>query len=301
MSEKVIPIDKIRVDRDTQSRVEVNQAVVDEYAEAMARHVVFPPMLVFYDKQKDEFILADGFHRYHAYCKARPGKDVTVDRRFGNAEQALWASITANKSHGLPRTTADKRKAVRLALLHPKGAAMSNVKISNHVGVSDKTVASVRSEMVAGSEIPNLAERRGLDGKVYPASSRVAPEIDPSAVCGQCDLYNGRTCLVDENVHRPWEKACEDFDPKPEAQPEPPEEPMPQPGEYKIVDPPSEKDPNRQNKPSQYKQIKGRLRVYLPEDNAQLCAIELRNTFSQEYMTGVIQILQHLYADEEAQ
>jgi len=60
--------------------------------------------------------------------------------------------IDANIPHGLRRTNADKRNAVRLALLHPYARAWSNRLIAKHVGVDSKTVASVRRELERGDD-----------------------------------------------------------------------------------------------------------------------------------------------------
>ena len=55
--------------------------------------------------------------------------------------------IDANIPQGLRRTNADKRKAVRLALLHPYSRAWSDRLIGKHVGVDHVTVGRVRREL----------------------------------------------------------------------------------------------------------------------------------------------------------
>jgi len=297
MAEKVIPLSRIVIDRGTQSRVEVDEDTVDRYAEAMQREEVFPPMLVYYDKSTDEYILADGFHRYHALCKVRPGTDVTVDRRFGTAMDALWVSIGANKSHGLPRTGEDKRKAIRLALTHPKGTEMSDRKVGRYVGVSHRTVASVRQELESGGQIVHLKERKGLDGKTYPVVGKPS-NSEPIGECGSCDFYNGRTCTLDEEVHEPWADGCEDYAKKLENTPTMPPPPPADTENVRTIETP-DKNPKRMINPHSYRKLKGRVTVHLPLDDMQMFAIELRNHVDAEYLGGCIKIIAHLLADEE--
>ncbi len=57
----VLALESIRIDGNTQSRVELDQAVVAEYAEAMAEGAQFPPLIVFFDGVHRW--LGDGFHR----------------------------------------------------------------------------------------------------------------------------------------------------------------------------------------------------------------------------------------------
>jgi len=54
-----------------------------------------------------------------------------------------------DKPYGLPFTNADKRNAVKRALLHPYGRDMSYRQIAKHVGVDPKTVGRVRRELEA--------------------------------------------------------------------------------------------------------------------------------------------------------
>ncbi|MDR0391806.1 MAG: hypothetical protein LBH59_07865, partial [Planctomycetaceae bacterium] len=117
---------RIRVDLDTQSRLSLNEEVVREYMDAMTNGETFPPLLVFYDESNDQYILADGFHRYAAHIRLKPDAMIQVEQRLGTVVDARWASIGANKSHGLQRSNDDKRNAVKQALIHPNGAKLSN-------------------------------------------------------------------------------------------------------------------------------------------------------------------------------
>ena len=44
-----VQLNKIRIDGDTQARIEINYGVVTEYAEKMRDGVQFPPVTLFFD------------------------------------------------------------------------------------------------------------------------------------------------------------------------------------------------------------------------------------------------------------
>ena len=66
---------------------------------------------------------------------------------------------------------ADRRELARNELIHRKGN-LSDSALGALVGLSDKTVRSVREKLIATSEIPNLTTREGKDGKSRPAKSK---------------------------------------------------------------------------------------------------------------------------------
>jgi hypothetical protein len=104
--------------------------------------------------------LADGFHRYHA-ARKRGEKWIDAQVIKGSRDDARWHAAGANTQHGLNRTTADKQKAVRLALeLRP---SLSDRAIAQHCGVDNKTVAIQRAKST--EEIPQSTIRTGADGR----------------------------------------------------------------------------------------------------------------------------------------
>ena len=52
--------DDIRLDGDTQPRIQLNQSTVEEYVEAIQNGDSMPPIDVYYDGES--YWLADGFH-----------------------------------------------------------------------------------------------------------------------------------------------------------------------------------------------------------------------------------------------
>lgn len=151
-----LPIEQIRLDGGTQPRSALDFTAIDDYAEAMAAGVTFPPVVVFHDG--DHYWLADGFHRLKAAFAA--GFDaIDCELCQGTLENAQWYSFSANKTNGLRRTNEDKQRAVKAALLHPRAADLSNCAIARHVGVDEATVRNWRAKLAASSEIPKIATR----------------------------------------------------------------------------------------------------------------------------------------------
>ena len=151
-----LPIGQIRLDGGTQPRTALDFAAIDDYAEAMAAGVKFPPVVVFHDGE--HYWLADGFHRVKAAFAS--GFDaIGCELRQGTLEDAQWYSFSANKTNGLRRTNEDKQRAVKSALLHARAASMSNYAIARHVGVDEATVRNWRAKLAASSEIPKMDTR----------------------------------------------------------------------------------------------------------------------------------------------
>lgn len=159
-----LEIARIRRDGGTQPRQGMNEDVVSDYVAALADGVQFPPIDVMFDGA--DYWLYDGFHRIESHL--RSGRTEIAARVVpGTLEEAQWRSYAANQSHGLRRSTADKERAIRSALKHPKAPGMSDNLLAKHLGVSDKTVTKYRTEMQSASEIPKLTTRTGADGKTY--------------------------------------------------------------------------------------------------------------------------------------
>jgi hypothetical protein len=90
---------------------------VAEYARAMRNGDEFPPPVVF-SNDDAHYYLADGFHLLDANGLAQHGQEVCCEIHPGDREDALLFACGANADHGLPRTCADRKKAV-LCLLIP--------------------------------------------------------------------------------------------------------------------------------------------------------------------------------------
>ena len=90
------------------------------------------------------------------------------DVRKGTAVDALWFAIGANATNGARRTTADKRKAIELALV--KFPEKTQEQVAKHVGCVQSYVVKIRSEIIT-SDIHKLPDtRRSSDGKSRPTT-----------------------------------------------------------------------------------------------------------------------------------
>lgn len=191
----------IRIDGGTQPRAELNESVVDEYAEAMASGAEFPPCIVYYDGSNNW--LADGFHRYHAAAKVK--KNLLCEQRPGTRRDAVLYSVGANGTHGLRRTNADKRKAVETLLNDDEWKKNSGRWIAEHCGVSPDFVSRLRSEQVSSDDTSDGVVI-GRDGKEYPASI-----AQPKAVTG---IPVSETNPTLDNAHN--DDIFDDYDEEPE-------------------------------------------------------------------------------------
>lgn len=138
---KTMNLNILRIDGGTQSRQEINQETVGEYAEQIGAGAEFPPVTAFFDGA--EYWLADGFHRYFAHKKA--GKaSINVEQITGTQRDAVLHSCGVNALHGLRRTNADKRKAVMTLLDDLEWQDWANAEIARQCHVSPPFVASLR-------------------------------------------------------------------------------------------------------------------------------------------------------------
>lgn len=145
-----ISIDLLSTDPALQMRsAGIDPGTVQDYAEAMADGAEFPAIIVFTDS--NSYWPGDGFHRIEAAKKAGRST-INADVRQGSRRDAILLAAGANSSHGLRRTSADKRRSVVSLLSDPEWARWSDRQIGKACSVDHKTVAKIRSEMTG--EIP---------------------------------------------------------------------------------------------------------------------------------------------------
>ena len=174
-AERVITLEPIRTDGDTQPRVGMDAELVEEYTARMSvgedGRVVdpvgeaFPPLVVYLDSTGVSW-LADGFHRLEAARRAGiPSMQAIV--RTGSRRDAFVASLGANATHGKRRTRADKRRAVRRALEDGELLSRSDSMIAEVCQVTDRFVSKMRLELEASGDIAFQSSLMGKDGKWY--------------------------------------------------------------------------------------------------------------------------------------
>jgi len=147
---KTINIQSIIIDKGTQSRAQISEETVSEYAEAMHGGDQFPPITVFHDGV--DYYLADGFHRLHAL--KRLGKtSIAANVESGTLRDAILFSLSANNNHGLRRSNADKRKCVETLLDDFEWQAMSTREIASLCCVSGQLVEAVKAGREKGEQV----------------------------------------------------------------------------------------------------------------------------------------------------
>jgi len=139
-----LQLKQIRLDGNTQPRVQLNEEVVAEYTEAVKQGAEFPPVTVYHDGS--DYWLADGFHRYFAHKRAAKD-EVAADVRTGTLRDATLHSVGANGRHGLRRTNEDKRRAVMILLNDIEWSEWSDSEIARRCEVSHQTVARVKNSL----------------------------------------------------------------------------------------------------------------------------------------------------------
>jgi len=160
MTKRTVKLDQIRIDGDTQFRLEINQKKVDEYSESMEDGAIFPSIRVTFDGSN--YWLWDGFHRYFAY-KKNGIEEIEVEYRPGTQEDAQDLALGANPDHGLPLSRKDKRYKVECTLKMERHKVKTNREIGILCGVSDKFVATVRDPKAKARQTENV--KRHYDKK----------------------------------------------------------------------------------------------------------------------------------------
>lgn len=170
---KNLNVKSIIIDKGTQSRAEIHEDTVTEYAEAMQDGAHFPPVIVFFDGV--DYYLADGFHRLHA--TQRLGRaSIQADVRTGTLRDAILHSLGANNSHGLRRSNADKRKCVRTLLEDFEWGELSVAEMAQICAVSPQLVTAVKAEIDGGKKISSAKPKKVKLNNVVEAP--VEPPVD---------------------------------------------------------------------------------------------------------------------------
>lgn len=179
---QVLPLATITRDPRAQPRAQLEAPTVEAYREAMAGGEggpgwgTFPPVVVFDDGSTRW--LADGFHRLEA-AQLAGLTEARAEVRAGGLREAVLYSVGANAKHGLPRTNADKRRAVLTLLADPEWSARSDRWIGQQVAVSHTFVANLRAE---GARLATVASQPTRSGDWQPLPVEEGdPDSSPAA------------------------------------------------------------------------------------------------------------------------
>src|SRR5262245_18524304 len=151
---KLLALDLLGNDA-TQTRAELRQQAINEYADKLREGDVLDPAIAYQDGC--DYFLSAGFHRREAY-RAAGKKEMPCIVRKGSKWDAIQAGIQDNSKHvGERLTRNDKRHIVRLILeLQP---AMSDRQIADLAQVSHGTVGRIRENLVSTGQIDQLDKR----------------------------------------------------------------------------------------------------------------------------------------------
>ena len=170
------------IDAGTQSREMINQNTVAEYTEAMIEGAVFPEIQVYDDGLKK--YLVDGFHRYFGYKRASI-EEVEAVVTNGSLREARLYSLGVNDKHGLPRTIADKRKAVMTMLNDIEWQDLSTRDMGVICKVSHMTVQRIRKELSKpkpssdpSAPKPEVTSYKPLDTQLEELNEELREEIE---------------------------------------------------------------------------------------------------------------------------
>lgn len=136
--EKMVNVTDLMLNKAFQPRNGLDEETIEEYAEDI-KDGTFPPIeVVVVD---DKMFVVDGFHRVEA-CRDAKVKQIKAVVRTGSKSLAQWLAASSNRKHGLRRTNADKRRAVKMALQAAPAASLRE--IAEHCGVSHELVRTVK-------------------------------------------------------------------------------------------------------------------------------------------------------------
>lgn len=171
---KIMNINALVMDPRLQSRIEISEETVSDYAHAIEEGDQFPAVLVYFDGIN--YYLTDGYHRAHAHKRA--GKvSILCEVVNGMFRDAQLRAVSVNSKHGMRRTYADKRKAVMTLLDDIEWCDWSNSEIARRCGVSPTFVAGLRDS--GGPEKVKYKTPSGEVKEKTKAPGRPAKEKEP--------------------------------------------------------------------------------------------------------------------------
>ena len=183
-----VKLSLITIDAGTQARQKINQDVVTEYAQLMADGTVFPPVVVFGEKN----ILADGWHRFFAH-RAAGIKEIEVERHEGDVRDAIFFGFGANKHRGLQMNQADTKNIIGRMLMDQEWSKLGDRKIADHVGVSSTTVLRLRQAMEGDGKLAKATSKTVVrNGKEFEVdvSKNQKKEEDPPVEPPKAEVPN---------------------------------------------------------------------------------------------------------------
>ena len=150
-------LSQITLDPKLMMRKELNQEIVDEYAQAMLDGDTFPDIVIFNDGEHN--YLVEGFKRYHA-AKQSGLEIINADVQMGTYDDAFdYALTVANRKNGEHYSNEDKRFQLSMALEVPRYKEKSDRELARILKVSNPFVSKMRK--ATGNQPEAIAIKRG--------------------------------------------------------------------------------------------------------------------------------------------
>lgn len=200
---QLINLSDIKLNKQTQSRMAINQDVVNDYCDSMLDGAEFPSIKLFFDGI--DYYLVDGYHRYFASKKAGL-KEMSAQVMNGSLRDAILYAVGVNGDHGLQRSHEDKRKAVMTLLDDLEWSEWSDREIARKCNVSFMTVGRVRKSLNIEQTDKKFINRHGTESVMKTENVGKKPELVPPLPEPEVEdehlqeLANANVELAEENA-----------------------------------------------------------------------------------------------------
>lgn len=186
---------------------EPDPEIVQQYAQAYLEKKELPPVVLFYDRTNKRYLIADGRHR----CAARVllnRREIMAEVQDGDINDALRYALTANTTHGVPRSNADKRQCIIQAI--KQWPDITDTQISKMAEVDNKTVTPIRQEMEKKKQVAVVPVRTTKDGRqVTPQAARNSQSLPPAE---EGKVKDALGIEIPKKVLQYWERTPEIVD-----------------------------------------------------------------------------------------
>ncbi len=214
---KKILISEIELNRARQPRVGMNKDYVSELHASLESGETLPAIKVFSERGVAPFFLSDGWHRLEANL-AIGFREVEAEIIIGTAFDAFKNSLGENDSHGLRRTTEDKKRAVSLAFEDEELKGLTDRAIAEICRVGHPFVAKLRpstgtdSSSAGGTDSTSNGDepkRKGKDGKSYSgktngSKSKKGKSNSKSKAKPEAEILDGNGIVVPAELVGSW-------------------------------------------------------------------------------------------------
>src|SRR6266446_4025641 len=206
MAHELMDPRKLTLDPSTQQRAGGEPPEkIEEYAGKYKDGVEFPPIEGYSDGE--HVYVWDGHIRTQAAIHAKL-KEVRVNVRRGDLAKAVLASLGCNEAHGLPRTAADRHKAIRAALALPGNERISAGDLAKLCSVSKPLAAEIKKQLKqdehqARQDAAPPAKNGGVKAAIADQAEKEAAQREPDE-----PLKDEAGAVVPEKLASVWDSGA---------------------------------------------------------------------------------------------